>query len=173
MSKDGIYSPFRPIKSEVEFGVKVTDRYDLGQHSKKLSQDPVTTWYGNQSSDDQLVHFGWSFEPDDVRMSSCHDSWSMSKLYHTYGKDNFQPFWSSHSRYCEPSRALYHIRHGSEFPDLAEVSYGKYKNELYEIFTDGNGGFLLASRPEGSITDPDLYEVVLDYDFSLTLPEVL
>jgi len=174
MSKDGVYSPFKPINAERDFGVEITDRYALGQHSKNFIQDPVTTWFDKETPDKRLIHYGWSFEPDDAYMNTCHHSWSMSKLYHTYADgSNFKSFWSTHSTYCEPTRALYYIRHGGEFPDLLEMSYGGYENELFEVFTDGKGGFILTARPEGSVSSEDSFETVLKHGFSLDLSEVI
>lgn len=173
MSRDGVYSPFKPINSDREFGVTVTDRYELGKHAKNFIQEPITTWFNKDSSDRELVLYGWSFDPEEAYMNTCHHSWSMSKLYHSYDDgSNFQSFWSKHSTYCEPSRFLYHVRHGDEFPDLLEMTYGGYDKELFEVFTDGDGGFLLTVRPSGSIESTDQLETVIDRNFSLDLSKI-
>ena len=174
MSKNGIYSPFKPINAERDFGVVVTDRYSLGMHAKNFMKNPVTSWLDKETSDKRLVHYGWSVKGSDAYMHTCHDSWSMSKLYHTYNSSsNFRSFWTTHSTYCEPTRALYCIKHGDEFPDLLEISYGESDNQLFEVFTDGKGGFLLTHRPMGSVSSTATFETVLRHNFSLDLSEIV
>lgn len=172
MSKDGIYSPFKPIESEDrEFGVKVTDRYELGQHSSNFHQGPVTSIVDQEESEELWI-YGWSSEPesDDTYMYDSHHSWSMSKLYHTYSSgENFVQFWTRASSYCQPFRVLYVVRHGNEFQNLAEVAYGSYENELFEIVCDGQGGYLLMERELSEIKSIHEVDIIEDRDFSLDL----
>lgn len=176
MSRDGVYSPFKPINADDrDFGVKVTDRYKLGQHSQNFSQGPVTSIV-KEDREEELWLYGWSYEPesDDTYMYSSHYSWSMSKLYHTYmGGDNFTKFWTTASKYCEPFRILYTIRHGSEFQDLAEITYGGYTDELFEVFTDGSGGYILVERDLDDIKSSDQVDIIENQDFQLDLDGLL
>lgn len=172
MSKNGVYTPFKPLKdSEHVFGVRVTDRYDLGQHSRNFSQGPVTSMV-EENQDDQLWMYGWSSDPEseDTYMYNSHHSWSISKLYHTYsGGENFIRFWTRTSSYCEPLRTLYVVRHGSEFQNIAEIAYGSYENELFEVITDGQGGYILIERDLEDIDSRDDIEVLEDRSFSLDI----
>lgn len=174
MSKNGIYSPFKPIENENrDFGVKVTDRYELGQHSSSFHQGPVTSII-NQSNTEELLIYGWSSKPEsnDTYMYDCHHCWSMSKLYHTYaGGENFIQFWTRASSYCKPFRVLYVAMHGNEFQNLAEIAYGSYDNKLFEILCDGQGGYLLIERELSDIESMDEVNVIEDRCFSLDAEE--
>jgi len=168
MSRDGVYSPIKPMDNEErDFGVKVTDRYELGQHSTNFYQGPVTSIIRSEGDEEMWLH-GWSPEPraDDTYMYSCHHSWSMSKLYHTYSDgSNFEEFWTRASEYCRPFRLLYVVRHGGEFQNLAEIAYGSYENELFEVLCDGKGGYLLIRRGLGEIKSLKDVEVVENHNF--------
>jgi hypothetical protein len=157
MSKNGVYSCLKPIDSDRDFGVIVSDRYQLGKHARSFGQEPVVSIIDEDeikdleistSESDVMVLYGWDWDPDDTHMYKSSHSWSMSKLYHTYSDgSNFCEFWTKISDYCRPIRSLYYIRHGSKFPDLSEMAYGKQEKKLFEVFTDGSGGYCLVQRP--------------------------
>jgi hypothetical protein len=181
MSKNGIYSCLKPVDSKRDFGVVVNNRYKLGRHSQKFGQDPVTTIHekdtienieNSSNKDEVMLLYGWSWNSEKTDMYLDSHSWSMSKLYHTYSNGgNFRSFWSCLSNYCEPTRALYFIGHGTEFPNLGELAYSSHNQELFEVFTDGKGGYCLISRPIRSCSQKNI-EIVESQSFNRNVEDL-